>query len=314
MKTVLWLAVLFFVFIGCIQADKNEFSDQINPLIEKDEKMRNKKNYKFSFGAIADCQYCTGPNQGSTHYSLSAGKLDECIQELNTHDLKFVIHLGDFIDRNYASFDKILPIYQSLKMPAYHALGNHDFDVAEKWKSKVPERMGMQARYYDFVLEGWRFIVLDGNDVSFHAYPKNSLKYSEAEVYYKENKVRSPKWNGAVGKQQLAWMRKILEAAQEKGEKVVLYCHFPVYPADPHNLWNAKQIISILEEFPCVKAYINGHNHKGKYGQKDGIHYLTLKGMVETEINAYSIISVYHDRLIISGHGRETDRTLLIRE
>ena len=307
------MAVLFFVYIGCIQADKNEFSDQINPLIEKDEKMRNKK-YKFSFGAIADCQYCTEPNQGSTHYSLSAGKLEECIQELNTHDLKFVIHLGDFIDRNYASFDKILPIYQSLKMPAYHTLGNHDFDVAEKWKSKVPERMGMQARYYDFVLEGWRFIVLDGNDVSFHAYPKDSLKYSEAEAYYKENKVRSPKWNGAVGEEQLAWMRKILEGAQEKGEKVVLYCHFPVYPADPHNLWNAKQIISILEEFPCVKAYINGHNHKGKYGQKDGIHYLTLKGMVETEINAYSIISVYHDRLIISGHGRETDRTLLIRE
>ena len=302
-----------FRFVGCIQAEKNEFSDQINPQIEKDEKMRNEE-YKFSFGAIADCQYCAEPNRGSMHYSFSAGKLQECIRELNTHDLKFVIHLGDFIDRNYASFDKVLPIYQSLKMPAFHALGNHDFDVADKWKSKIPVRLGMQARYYDFVLEGWRFIILDGNDVSFHAYPKDSLKYSEAEAYYKKNKVRSPKWNGAVGKEQLAWMGKILVAAQEKGEKVVLYCHFPVYPVDPHNLWNAKQIISILEEFPCVKAYINGHNHKGKYGQKDGIHYLTLKSMVETEINAYSIISVYHDRLIISGHGREKDRTLLIRE
>ena len=262
MKTVLWLAVLFAVFIGCIQAEKNEFSGQINPLIEKDEKTRNEK-YKFSFGAIADCQYCTGPNRGSRHYSTSAGKLNECVAELNKHDLEFVIHLGDFIDRNYASFDKVLPIYQSLKMPAYHALGNHDFDVADKWKSKVPERMGMQARYYDFVLEGWHFIVLDGNDVSFHAYPKDSSEYREAEVYYKENKIRSPKWNGAVGKEQVAWMRKILEAAQEKGEKVVLYCHFPVYPADPHNLWNAVEIVSILEKFSCVKAYINGHNHKG---------------------------------------------------
>jgi hypothetical protein len=109
-------------------------------------------------------------------------------------------------------------------------------------------------------------------------------------------------------------MRKILEAAQEKGEKVVLYCHFPVYPADPHNLWNAEEIVSILEMFSCVKAYINGHNHKGAYGIKNGIHFLTLKGMVETEINAYSIISIHHNRLIINGHGRETNRTLLMRE
>ncbi len=63
-----------------------------------------------------------------------------------------------------------------------------------------------------------------------------------------------------------------------------------------------------------MKAYINGHNHKGDYGIKNGIHFLTLKGMVETEINAYSIISIHHNRLIINGHGRETDRSLLIRE
>ena len=135
-----------------------------------------------------------------------------------------------FIDRNYASFDKILPIYKSLKMPAYHTLGNHDFDVVEKLKSKVPERMGMQARYYDFVLEGWRFIVLDGNDVSFHAYPKDSLKYSEAEASYKENKVRSPKWNGAVGEEQLAWMRKILEGAEEKGRRLFCIAIFQFIP------------------------------------------------------------------------------------
>ena len=269
--------------------------------------------YKFSFGAIADCQYCSGPNRGSRHYSSSARKLQESVKELNTHDLKFVIHLGDFIDRDYDSFDKVLPIYQTLKMPAYHALGNHDFDVADKWKAKVPDRMGMKSKYYDFKVEDWRFIVLDGNDVSFHAYPKDSSEYREAEVYYRENKVRSPKWNGAVGKEQLLWIRKILESAQEKGEKVVLYCHFPVYPADPHNLWNAKEVISTLEEFSCVKAYINGHNHKGAYGMKEGIHYLTLKGMVETEDSAYSIIHVHQDELKVTGYGREFNRSLLFR-
>ena len=293
-----------------LHAHAKEWAEKVSPwLVQKTKSVK----YKFSFGAIADCQYCRGPNRGSRHYASSAKKLHQCVQELNSHDLEFVIHLGDFIDRDYDSFDKVLPIYQSLKMPAYHALGNHDFDVADKWKAKVPERMGMQGRYYDFKVEGWRFIVLDGNDVSFHAYPKDSLEYQNAGVYYRENKISSPKWNGAVGGKQVAWMRKILETAEAKGEKVILYCHFPVYPADPHNLWNAKEVISILEEFSCVKAYINGHNHQGKYGQKDGIHYLTLKGMVETEDNAYSIISVHQDELKVKGYGRETDRRLLLK-
>jgi predicted phosphodiesterase len=293
-----------------LEVHADAWFEKVSPWLKQKTKQAK---YKFSFGAIADCQYCSGPNRGSRHYSSSAKKLHQCVEELNSHDLKFVIHLGDFIDRDYASFDKVLPIYQSLKMPAYHALGNHDFDVADKWKAKVPERMGMKSKYYDFSIEDWRFIVLDGNDVSFHAYPKDSSEYREAEVYYRENKIRSPRWNGAVGEKQLTWMQEVLRGAEKKGEQVVLYCHFPVYPADPHNLWNAKEVISILETFSCVKAYINGHNHKGKYGQKNGIHYLTLKGMVETESNAYSIIGIFQDRIKVIGYGRESDRVLPIK-
>jgi predicted phosphodiesterase len=293
-----------------LEAHADAWFEKVSPWLAQ---KRNATKYKFSFGAIADCQYCAGPNRGSRHYASSAGKLKECVAELNKHDLEFVIHLGDFIDRDYSSFDKVLPIYQSLQMPAYHALGNHDFDVADELKGKVVERMGMKSKYYEFSVEDWRFIVLDGNDVSFHAYPKNSPKYKDAERYYRENKIRSPRWNGAVGSEQVAWLRKILQKAEKQKEKVAVFCHFPVYPADPHNLWNAGEIISLLEEFSCVKAYINGHNHKGKYGQKNGIHYLTLKGMVETEMNAYSIIRVHQGKLKVTGYGREPDRVLPIK-
>ena len=294
-----------------LEAHADAWFEKVSPWLAQ---KRNATKYKFSFGAIADCQYCAGPNRGSRHYASSAGKLKECVAELNKHDLEFVIHLGDFIDRDYSSFDKVLPIYQSLQMPAYHALGNHDFEVADELKGKVVERMGMESKYYEFSVEDWRFIVLDGNDVSFHAYPKNSPRYKDAERYYRENKIRSPRWNGAVGSDQVAWLRKILQKAEKQKEQVAVFCHFPLYPADPHNLWNAEEVISILEEFSCVKAYINGHNHKGKYGQKNGIHYLTLKGMVETEDNAYSIISVAENCLDLKGYGREKDLTLNFKE
>ena len=70
-------------------------------------------------------------------------------------------------------------------------------------------------------------------------------------------------------------------------------------------------MIALLEEFSCVKAYINGHNHKGKYGIKGGIHYLTCKGMVDTNESAYSIANVFQDRIEIIGYGRETKQKLL---
>ena len=44
---------------------------------------------------------------------------------------------------------------------------------------------------------------------------------------------------------------------------------------------------------------------------KNGIHYLTVHGMVETrESNAYAVVHVEGDRLEIDGRGREPDRLL----
>lgn len=272
-----------------------------------------KSGYKFSFGAIADCQYCEAPDRGQRKYSASKEKLRQCVKHFNQEDLSFVIHLGDFIDRNFSSFDDLLPIYNSLNAPGYHVLGNHDFEVADKYKELVPEKLGMPSKYYDFKIKNWRFLCLDGNDLSFIAYPKDSEGYRRSEKYYRENKIRSPKWNGGVGKEQLNWMRDTLKRAEQAQEKLILFSHFPVYPADPHNLWNAQEVIKLLEEFSCVKAYINGHNHKGKYGIKKGIHYLTLKGMVETKESAFSIIQVYQDKLKVNGHGRETDHILPLK-
>lgn len=274
----------------------------------------NQRNIAFSFGVIADCQYCADPGEGVRKYALSESKLKQCVTHFNTMNLAYVVHLGDFIDRDYKSFEVVCPIYEKLNAVKYHVLGNHDFSVADELKKDVPKRMGLSSRYYDYEVNGWRFVVLDGNDVSFHAYPKDSEKYNEASQYYKERNIESPKWNGAVGAEQLGWLNKVLKEASEVGEKVVLYCHFPVYPENAHNLWNANEVIEVIENYTCVKAYINGHNHAGNYGTKEGIHYLTMKGMVDTEEASYAVINVLEDRLEIRGEGREEDRNLELRK
>ena len=73
-------------------------------------------------------------------------------------------------------------------------------------------------------------------------------------------------------------------------------------------------IDDLLARYPCVAAYLNGHNHAGNYAERDGIHYLTLKGMVDTEKTAYAVIEVYQDRLAVKGFGLEKDRVMPLSE
>ena len=265
------------------------------------------KSPLFRFGAVADCQYCSATS-AVRKYNQSPKKLTACVEHFNKLDLAFVVHLGDFIDRDFESFDVVVPIFNRLKAPRYHVLGNHDFSVADDKKALVPKRMGLKSRYYDFAHKGWRFIVLDGNDLSTYAYPKNDPRTKAATAFHRRLKVGTPTWNGGVGGKQLAWVKGRLETATKAKERVILFCHFPVYPANIHNLWNAEAVTKLLAKYPCVAAYMNGHNHAGNYARQGAIHFITLKGMVDTTTSAYSVVEVHKDRLEIKGFGRQKDR------
>jgi len=269
----------------------------------------NSAEPQFRFGAVADCQYCK-QTSFIRKYNLSPKKLAACVEHYNKLNLAFVVHLGDFIDRDFESFDVVSPIFNRLKAPHYHVLGNHDFSVADDKKALVPKRMGLKNRYYDFTHKGWRFIVLDGNDVSLYAYPKDDPRTKAATAFHRRLKAGTPTWNGGMGKGQLKWIESKLKSATKAKERVILFCHFPVYPANIHNLWNDEAVISLLAKFPCVAAYINGHNHSGNYGIKNNIHYLTLKGMVDTVKSSYSVIEIHEDELRVMGHGRQENRSM----
>jgi len=265
---------------------------------------------EFSVGLITDCQFSREEDAGLRRYRLSEYKLRNCVAHFNTMDLAFVVHLGDFIDKNFSNFDIIQPIFRQLTVTGFHVLGNHDFAVEENEKDFVQKKLEMPAKYYEFSVNGWRFVILDGNDVSFYAYPANSEKYREVSRYYRRNNIDSPEWNGAVGAKQIAWLETVLKNARRENENVILFCHFPVYPENRHNLWNAREIVELIEKYPNVKAYISGHNHAGGYQVKRNIHYLTLKGMVETENTSYAVMTLTEKKIICTGYGREQSRVL----
>ena len=266
----------------------------------------------FSFGVIADCQYCnvTVPKTAQRQYALSPKKLTACVEHLNRLDLRFVVHLGDFIDRDFESFGVVSPIYDKLKADHYHVLGNHDFEVADDLKAKVPAALGLTSRYYQFRHHGYRFIALDGNDVSLHAYPAGDPRHKAAKAVHEKLPDGTPTWNGALGQAQLDWLKKALAEAKRAGERVILFCHFPVYPENVHNLWNAVEVLAVLRGSRSVVAYMNGHNHAGNYGRLAKRHFVTFSGMVDTERTAYAVVHVHKDRLEIQGFGRQKSMTL----
>jgi 3',5'-cyclic AMP phosphodiesterase CpdA len=197
-------------------------------------------------------------------------------------------------------------------------LGNHEFSVANDLKADVPKKLGLPRRYYMFRRDGWRFLVLDGNDLSLVARHEGDPEYRQAQQMYEALVTRkvpnAQTWNGALGNEQMDWLDAQLSAAESASERAIVFCHFPVYPPNAHNLWNDTDVLQLLERHSCVAAWLNGHNHAGNYAVKNGIHYLTFPGMVETpDTTAYAVVRVRATGLEIEGFGRTPSRVLKLR-
>jgi predicted phosphodiesterase len=272
----------------------------------------------FSFGLMADCQYVDAETRGTRFYRESPRKLSEAIDELNQRELAFTFHAGDFIDRDFSSFAVLDPIAATLRSTLYHALGNHDYEVAEEEKEQVPAKLGLKQNYYSFRKDGFRFVVLDTTDVSVYRHAAGTAEQKAAREELAEWKAAGSKaassWNSRPGDEQIAWVGNELKAATENGETVLVFGHHPVLPDGGHSIWNAGAVHALLAKYPCAKLYLNGHNHAGAYTDEQGLHYLTLDGMVETEnTNAFAYADLFPDRVEITGFGRQESHSLKFR-
>jgi manganese-dependent ADP-ribose/CDP-alcohol diphosphatase len=268
---------------------------------------------RFSIGAIADAQYTAEPDAPPRLYHTAPAKLAAAVADFNREDLAFVVHLGDFIDRDWTSYDVLLPIAARLRHPWHFVLGNHEFSVDETHKPQVPARLGMKARYYSFEHRGWLFLVTDGNDLSTYAWAKGSAELARGEAVHASLYADRPAWNGGIGPAQLLWLDRQLARADRKRLKAMIFDHFPLWPETRLNLWNAPAVMALLERHPSAKIWLDGHNHEGNYGTRAGIHYVNLKGMVDTPDTAYARLDFYSDRVVFRGFGRQQDLTLPLR-
>ncbi len=242
------------------------------------------------FAAISDVQYADQETKGKREYRKSLAKLEGAAARLRGEKLAFTIHLGDLVDGGAENAARILPVFRQLPQPRYNLLGNHDFFGP---RAEVLRMFGMKQPYYEFRHPGWRFIALDGMYVSVNGgWAQNSPQYREGAkmlAALKERRMPNAQdWNGAAGPEQREWLERTLADAGRRGERAVVFCHFPVLPAattPPHLLWDHEEVLAVLDRQPAVAAYICGHDHKGGYAVRNGVQHITLRGTVEHDLS-----------------------------
>ena len=259
---------------------------------------------KVRFGIITDSHYADIDNKGTRYYRDSIAKVREAIDLFNDSDLDFIIELGDMKDmapgndakETIGYLQNIEKEFRKFHGPVYHVLGNHDMDCLSKEEFLATVRNHGKAdgkAYYAFTSKGVRFIVLDAN------YNEDMSDYCRGNF----------KWTSAwIPQEQLDWLESDLKS--NKGRPVVIFVHQMLDSFTDVTtkvfVRNAAQVREILENHPQVLAVFQGHHHPGHYSVRNGIHYFTLKGMIEKgwpQHNSYAIVEIQPDgNMILDGY------------
>ena len=95
----------------------------------------------------------------------------------------------------------------------------------------------------------------------------------------------------------------------------MIFSHRSIFNPDKAEsvlIWNAADVRSLIDANDHVAVAFNGHHHEGGYGLRNGVHYVTLEGMVQAPEtgNGYGVVDVYEDWIEIMGIGNVTSRVL----
>ena len=259
------------------------------------------------FGIVTDCHYADADAQGTRFYRESLDKLSECVTLMNTQKVDFLIELGDFKDQDKPPVEKNTLSYlqaaekvlKQFNGPTYHVLGNHDIDSISKiqfLKRLDNTNIDSNRSYYSFDSNGLRYVVLDANyRTDGTDYDHGNFDWTDANIPPKE----------------LDWLKKDLAATPGA---VIVFIHQLLDGSGSVYVKNAAKVRQVLEASGKVLAVFQGHHHSGSYSNTAGIHYYTLKAVVEgqgPDNNSYAIAEVHPDGSItVTGYRKALSKQL----
>ncbi|MDN5287943.1 MAG: alkaline phosphatase [Mucilaginibacter sp.] len=183
-------------------------------------------------------------------------RLSAFIDEMNMDAPDFIIQMGDLCYPKKENLP-LMDVWSKFKGPKYHVIGNHDTDggytreqVVEFWKAK--------AKYYSFDVNGFHFVVLDGNE--HNPSPDRPAGYARF-----------------ISPSQLEWLKKDLD---ETVLPTIICCHQGL-DNDAGGLENGTLMRYTLEQANQKNKHkvilvLTGHHHQDYYNLINGIHYVQI--------------------------------------
>ena len=261
------------------------------------------------FGILTDIHF-SAENEPAAP-AKTAADLSACLECWQRNKVDFLMQLGDQImgsDRHKEEeFRQVSSILNTFPGTIYHVLGNHCLALT---RQELMTAFGLQTPFYAFTIRGFRFIVLDGMDVSALRIPETSEDCQTLAFFRARPELHD--YCGAVGVQQQSWLKRELEEAKSAGERVIVVCHFPLLPetTDPKHglLWNHREIAELLASSPAVKACLSGHYHYGGYALHKGIHFVVLPAFVNRHEHpdfTCGTVELLEERMVIRNQHHE---------
>ena len=259
------------------------------------------------FGIVTDLHYADTDSRGTRFYRESIPKMAECVELMNAQNADFLVELGDFKDQDTPADESatlrylrdIETVFRKFNGPRYHVLGNHDVDSISKAQFlSVAASTGIPAdkTWYSFDKSRLHFVVLDAN------FSADGSHYDHGGFDWKDANLPDG---------ELRWLEQDLGSTSLP---VIVFIHQLLDGEGEHFVNNATEVREIFQKHGNVLAVFQGHKHTGDYSFIEGIHYYTLKAMVEgsgEENSSYAVVEVNSDKGIsVTGYRKAVSREL----
>ena len=235
-------------------------------------------------GLVTDLHYADKPPASTRYFRETPKKLSEAAERFQDSKLSFLVELGDMIDSAESleaerdSLKRINKLFSEIARDRHYVLGNHC--VQSLTKAEFLDEVGQAQSYESFDRGGFHFVTLDA------CYREDGQPYGRKNFTWTDTFVPD---------EQLKWLKADLEKTDRP---VVVFVHQRLDVTKNHSVRNAPQIRAILEASKKVRAVFQGHNHKNDYQEIAGIHYTTLRAMIEgsgPSLNGYSVLETHAD-------------------
>ena len=221
----------------------------------------------ITFSVFADLHWREGD------WSGCEARLDAIFDRAVRSKAEFVIHCGDFCHDVVAARGMIAK-YAAAPLPAYHVMGNHEFECSNSL-DEVLHAFSMPRNYYYFDVRGFRFVALDNN---YHHGPDGNLKhYADESVWAKchQDEVVLPP-------EQVEFFR---DAVATAPGPVCVFSHSSfLFAPDRGGVANGREVIRMADEARGDRPvmFFNGHYHRNELTIREGMAFFDVNTTTST--------------------------------